>query len=149
VRPTTTELLEILDHILETQITPRLPDEHSKARMSVASQVLRAAHNRVRLEGQMLATDNAEIVALLAQLRGVEIPGGEAMYVSVESLAERNDQLRAELVTAINGIDDLPENQRQAPDSAVNAYLRRQLDRELAITALPTFGEISAELPLV
>jgi hypothetical protein len=149
VRPTTTELLEILDHILETQITPRLPDEHSKARMNVASQVLRAAHNRVRLEGHMLAADNAEIVALLARLRGVEDAGGEATYVSVESLAERNDALKAELVTAINGIDDLPEDQRVASDAAVNAYLRRQLDRELAITALPTFGEISAELPLV
>ncbi len=149
MRPTTLELLEQLDHVLETQIVPRLPDEHAKARMNVASQIIRAVHNRVRLQGEVLAADNADLVALLAQLAGQPDPGGEPAYVSVDSLAERNDALKAELVTAINGLDDLPETERSRGDDAVNAYLRRQLDRELELTALPVFGDAPADLPLV
>jgi hypothetical protein len=149
MRPTTTELLEELDHVLETQIVPRLPDQHTKARMNVASQILRAVHNRVRLQGQTIAADNADIVALLAGLEGRPDPGGEPDYVSVETFAARNDALRAQLVDKINGIDELPEDERAGADAAVNAYLRRQLDRELELTALPTFGEAPADLPLV
>lgn len=149
MRPTTTELLEELDHVLETQIVPRLPDEHTKARMNVASQILRAVHNRVRLQGQTIAADNADIVALLAGLEGRADPGGEPEYVSVDTFAARNDLLRAQLVDAINAIDALPGDERAAADDAVNAYLRRQLDRELELTALPTFGEAPADLPLV
>lgn len=149
MRPTTLELLEELDHVLETQIVPRLPDEHAKARMNVASQIIRAVHNRVRLQGDVLAADNADLVALLAGLAGQADPGGEPAYVSVDTLAERNDVLKAELVTAINGLDDLPDDERARADAAVNAYLRRQLDRELELTALPVFGDAPADLPLV
>ena len=149
MRPTTTELLEELDHVLETQIMPRLPDEHTKARMNVASQILRAVHNRVRMQGETIAADNADIVALLAQLDGQSDPGGEATYISVDTLAARNDELKADLVEAINGLDALPEAQRPAAEGAVNAYLRRQLDRELALTALPSFGDAPVDLPLV
>lgn len=150
MRPTTTEMLEILDHILETQIMPRLADDpHAQARMNVASQVIRAVHNRVRMEGQMLATDNAEIAALLEALRGEAGGAQEKPYVAVAELAERNEALRAELVNTINGLDDLPEDERDQAETAINAYLRRQLDRELAITALPVFGETTADLPLV
>lgn len=149
MRPTTLELLEELDHVLETQIVPRLPDEHTKARMNVASQIIRAVHNRVRLQGTVLAADNADLVALLAQLAGQPDPGGEPAYVSVDHLAERNDSLKAELVAAIGGLDDRPEAERSAADVAINAYLRRQLDRELELTALPVFGDAPADLPLV
>lgn len=149
MRPTTTELLEQLDHVLETQIMPRLPDEHTKARMNVASQILRAVHNRVRLQGEVIAADNADIVALLAGLEDRPDPGGEVAYVSVDTLAARNDVLREQLVGAINAIDARPEGERSAADAAVNSYLRRQLDRELELTALPTFGDTPADLPLV
>jgi hypothetical protein len=149
MRPTTTELLEQLDHVLETQIMPRLPDDHTRARMNVASQILRAVHNRVRLQGGVLAADNADIVALLAQLEGRPDPGGEVAYVSVDTLAARNDVLRAQLVEAISAIDERLEGERAAADAAVNSYLRRQLDRELELTALPTFGDAPADLPLV
>jgi hypothetical protein len=148
MRPTATEMLEILDHILETQIVPKLPDEHTRARMNVASQVLRAVHNRVRLEGQMLATDNAELARLLSELRDTE-PTTEAEYVPVETLADRNDALRAELVEEIKRLDDRPEGDRATAESSVSDYLRRQLDREIAITSLPVFGETTAALPLV
>lgn len=149
MRPTTLELLEELDHVLETQIVPRLPDEHAKARMNVASQIIRAVHNRVRLQGQVLAADNADLVALLAGLTGRPDPGGEPAYVSVDTLAERNDALKAELVSTINDLDDRPDDERTRADDAVNAYLRRQLDRELELTALPVFGDAPADLPLV
>ncbi|MCW2845646.1 MAG: hypothetical protein JWN22_3562 [Nocardioides sp.] len=149
MRPTTTELLEQLDHVLETQIMPRLPDEHTKARMNVASQILRAVHNRVLMQGETIAADNADIVALLARLDGRSDPGGEAPYVSVDTLAARNDELKAQLVGALNGLDDLPEEARAAADAAANAYLRRQLDRELELTALPSFGDAPVDLPLV
>ncbi|MBB3042854.1 hypothetical protein [Nocardioides soli] len=149
MRPTTLELLEELDHVLETQIVPLLPDEHVKARMNVASQIIRAVHNRVRLQGEVLAADNADLVALLARLAGQSDPGGEPAYVSVDSLAERNDVLKAALVAAIDGLDALPEAERSRGDDAINAYLRRQLDRELELTALPVFGDAPADLPLV
>lgn len=149
MRPTATELLEHLDHVLETQIMPHLPDEYTKARMTIASQIIRAVHKRIRLEGEFLAADNADIVALLARLEGRPDPGGEARYVSVETLAARNDELKAELVSAIQRIDELPETRRAAADAGVNAYLRRQLDRDLELTALPTFGATTTDLPLV
>lgn len=149
MKPTATDMLEILDHILETQITPLLPDEHARARMAVASQVIRAVHNRLRLEGPMLAADNADLVGLLAELKGTDVEGAEPEYVPVETLAARNEELRAELVELMNGIDDLPADQRPGKESALNTYLRRQLDRELAVTKLPTFGATTAELPLV
>lgn len=149
MRPTTTELLEQLDHVLETQIMPRLPDEHTKARMNVASQILRAVHNRVRMQGEAIAADNADIVALLARLDGRVDPGGEAPYVTVDTLAARNDDLKAQLVGAVNGLDDLPQAERAAADAAVNSYLRRQLDREFELTALPSFGDAPVDLPLV
>lgn len=149
MRPTTTELLEQLDHVLETQIMPRLPDEHTKARMSVASQIVRAVHNRVRLEGRLLATDNADVAALLVQLGESEDPGPEVEYVEVETLAARNNELKARLVDAIHRLDSMPPEERQAADASVNQYLRRELDRELELTALPVFGETTADLPLV
>lgn len=150
MRPTTTELLEQLDHVLETQIMPRLPDEHTKARMSVASQIVRAVHNRVRMEGELLATDNAEIAALLAELGGEAPPTpGEPAYIGVETFAARNNDLRSRLIEALRGLDSLPADRREAADRSVNQYLRRQLDRDLELTSLPIFGETTADLPLV
>jgi hypothetical protein len=149
MRPNTLELLETADHVLETQIMPKLSDEHTKARMNVISQILRTVHNRVRLEGAMLATDNADLVTVLAELRGEQPGGSEPAYLAVEELAQRNNRLKEQLVEAMRTLDDLDEPQREAADLTVNAYLRRQLDRELELCALPTFGSTSADLPLV
>jgi hypothetical protein len=63
--------------------------------MNVASQILRAVHNRVRLQGEMIAVDNADLVALLAALEDRPDPGGEPAYITIDTLAARNDVLRA------------------------------------------------------
>jgi hypothetical protein len=149
MRPTTLELLETMDHVLETQIIPKLPDEHSKARMSVISQIVRTVHNRVRLEGLTLATDNADLATVLAELRGEGGGAAEAAYIPVEDLAERNNQLKEELAEIMRTLDDRDDPQRTTADATIRAYLRRELDRELELCSLPTFGSTSADLPLV
>lgn len=162
MRPTTSELLEVMHQVFTSRITPLLEDDHAKARAAVMAQIIAHLHTRTRLEGRVLWADNADLTALLEELAPsvptvdaadalararAAVPDGE--YPSVELLQARNDILSGALVDLMTALDTLPEETRQAADARINTYLRRRLDRELELCALPALGGSAEDLPLV
>jgi len=166
MRPTTQELLEVIDEALTRTIVPTLQDPYAKARSAVMVQIIGHLHRRTSLEGAVLWADNAELAELLGQLRDVAgdvdldaalrsaaeaVP--ECEYPSVDLLGRRNAMLRAALVQVIDQIDcpGHPLEDVAAADPLIKAYLRRQLDRELELCTVLPLGDSdgSRDLPLV
>lgn len=164
MRPTALELLEKLDDAFRKQVVPLLQDEHAQARAGILTQLIAHLHQRVRLEGECLWQEYAELRQLLGSLAPdlamLDLPGalnaaaaviGPEQYPAVPLLAERNEILRAALVRVIDCLDDLPADGRGAAEQRVLAYLRAQLDRDLLLSSTPPLGDAGdgAELPLV
>ena len=164
MRPTTLELLEKLDDAFRKQIVPLLEDDHARARAGILTQLIGHLHQRVRIEGECLWQEYAELrdvlASIAADLPALDIAGAldaaarvlqRDQYPSVPLLAQRNEILRACMVRVIESLDELPETIRAVAEQRVFGYLRAQLDRDLLLSSAPPLGDAgdSAELPLV
>jgi hypothetical protein len=164
MRPNTLELLEKLDDAFRKQMIPLLDDDHVKARAAILVQLIGHLHQRIRIEGECLWVEYAELRDLLADCGSVfpsiDIAGAlekasavisTDQYPSVSLLVDRNEILRFCLVDVINALDYLPTESRSLWETRVFAYLRAQLDRDLLLSTSPALGDAagSAELPLV
>jgi hypothetical protein len=167
MRPSSLELLEILDEAFTTRIVPALEDPYVKARATVMSQIIGHLYQRFTLEGSVLWQDNAELADLLREVvpvaGAVDVPAAltaaEAVlkpgeYPSVALLDERNTLLKACLVEVLEQLDQpVPGRPPEAvayADGLITAYLRRQLDRERDLCTIPALGaSATRDLPLV
>jgi hypothetical protein len=164
MRPSTLELLEKLDDAFRKQMVPLLDDDHAKARAAILVQLIGHLHQRVRIEGECLWDEYAELRELLADCAPVfpaieisaAIESAAALisadqYPSMPVLAERNEILRSCLVDVIASLDQLPAETRTVWEARIFGYLRAQLDRDLLLSTSPALGDAagSAELPLV
>lgn len=151
--PESTELIETLDQVLGERIAPLIDDDHAQARIVVMRQIFGHLYQRVRLEGQYLWDEYGELVSLLSGLRdqfaSVDIPAALAaaqeaiapgQYPSITAMDARNRVLKECLVLVIEHLDDLPSAESARAEAEVNAYLRRQLDREDELCRAPVFG---------
>lgn len=164
MRPTTLELLEKLDDAFRKQIVPLLGDDHAQARAGILVQLISHLHQRVRIEGESLWQEYAELRDVLGSL-DPDMPALDIaaaldaaartiqpeQYPAVPLLAQRNEILRVCMVRVIESLDDQPAAVRTAAEQRVFAYLRAQLDRDLLLSSTPPLGDAgdSAELPLV
>ena len=164
MRPNTLELLEKLDDAFRKQMIPLLDDDHAKARAAILVQLIGHLHQRVRIEGECLWVEYAELCELLAEcgsaFPSIDIAGAlekasavirAEQYPSVPLLVDRNEILRSCLVDVINALDHLPAETRALWEARIFVYLRAQLDRDLLLSTSPALGDAagSAELPLV
>jgi hypothetical protein len=158
MRPNALELLEVLDENFTTQVQPALTDPYLVARSAVMSQIIGHVYQRVAHEGPLLWDDNAELAELLEHLAGTPLvrreqlaavaPLDPSRYPSTEELTRRNCALKSLLVDAINALDAQENEVRATVEPVINAYLRRQLDREVLLTSAPANGA-HRELPKV
>jgi hypothetical protein len=151
--PESTELIESLDQVLGERIAPLIDDDHAQARIVVMRQILGHLYQRLQLEGQYLWDEYEELASLLSGLRNqfasVDIAAALAaaqemiapgQYPSISAMDARNRVLKECLVRVIEHLDELPGAESARAEAEVNAYLRRQLDREDELCRAPVFG---------
>lgn len=155
MRPTARELITYLDESFNDRILPELTDPLVRNRANVLNQIIGALYQRWSLEGQMLVDDNTDLEEVLGEIAphfpAVDVAGALAragslrpepgVFPTVERLTEVNNVLRGALVAVIEALAGGPAEGAPDVDEPVHAYLRRQLDRELALCAAPVFGE--------
>ena len=135
--PDVDDLLASILDTFERHIAPEVRDEYAASLSLTVAELLRSVRVRVALEGEALWTDNAELAALLSELRP-QVPGEVAEiidaalavtidgYPSVPRLRAQAVPLRAALVACIEALPDPAHPGRVA----TRTYLSHQLQRQ-------------------
>jgi hypothetical protein len=164
MRPTPDQILASMSHTLTEHVIPYLQDDYATYVAKVMRHVIAHLRVRDRLEGEQLATENRELIALL---RGLETapPGIAALaadavadltdadttYTPVARLAARNARLRTALVGTIEALDADADGFGDADAQAAlragilaHTMAQAERDAEIAEPAFLSFAPRSA-----
>jgi hypothetical protein len=160
MRPTTDQILASLDYSLTEFIIPHVDGDYPTYIAKVMRHVIEHLRVRSRLEGELLAEENREIVALLEGVRVAPsavrhavdtalegLSPDDVEYTPIARLAERNDRLRAAMVQTIETLDaDAAafgdDQSREDLRAGIVAHMAAQVRRDGAL-AEPTFLSFS------